>query len=88
VNRRRSCGEVAPHYTICLSEVAGRAIDKQLRDRSVDVFLATTSSIIFGEPCFILNKIDPGTTPLQLALLHDHIDLFKIFLASCRGNVY
>jgi ankyrin repeat protein len=85
VNRRGDYGEVALHYTICLPRSTGHAAATQLLDHGADIFSATSAPIAFSEHDFILNKIDAGTTPLHLAIFHDYIDLFELFMSSCEN---
>ncbi|KAF2823777.1 hypothetical protein CC86DRAFT_59943 [Ophiobolus disseminans] len=85
VNGIGACGEVALHYTVCLPECVGQSVAMQLLEYGASIFLATSAAITFSDRDFVVNKIDAGTTPLQLAIAHDRIDLLKAFLASCDG---
>lgn len=80
VNVRGVCGEVALHYTIFVPASAGNLIAETLLNAGADVFKPTSDTITFSEQAFILNDVGVGMTPLHLAISHDHVALFKLFM--------
>jgi serine/threonine protein kinase/ankyrin repeat protein len=80
INTQGPCGEVALHYCICLPASLGYIVATELLKNGASISQATSAPIFFSEHAFILNQIDAGMTPLELAISHDRIDLVRLFM--------